>query len=306
MTYAVIADIHGNYPAFRAVLKDAAAQGAEAYLLLGDYLRDFPFANEIIDAMRKLPDCTAIMGNGDEQICSRIGLDISPDSTTGEHIIPVSYTARALTADNAEWLKSLPETAGLIIAGKTVRLTHNIPMISHNPRIPIFHSGGYMRLHDAEPLTFDEGIAKMRATAEEHSDEVSEFEGDIILFGHNHLQFCGECAGKLLLNPGSCGLPLDLDTRAPYALLRSENGGVTAELRRVEYDRGETITGTRNSDFYKKATFWCDIHIRMLEQAKDFTSDFWRHMRGIDGWSGFPIQNDIWRRGIATFENLRT
>jgi hypothetical protein len=244
------------------------------------------------------------MGNGDKLICSHIGFDIPPDSTTGDHMIPTDYTARALTADNAEWLKSLPETAEVIIAGKIARLTHSIPLISREPRIPMFHSSNYMRLHDTELFTFAEGIAKMQAAAEQHSDEMSGFEGDIVLFGHNHLQFCGECAGKMLLNPGSCGLPLDLDTRAPYALLRSENGGVAAELRRVEYDLSETITATHNSDFYNKAKFWCDMQFRMLEQGKDAISDFWRHMREMDGWRGFPIPNDIWRDGIATFENL--
>ena len=33
MLYAVIADIHGNYPALRAVLEDAREAGAQQYLL---------------------------------------------------------------------------------------------------------------------------------------------------------------------------------------------------------------------------------------------------------------------------------
>ena len=43
MRYAVIADAHGNYPALQAVLQDAKKAGAEQFLLLGDYMTDFPF-----------------------------------------------------------------------------------------------------------------------------------------------------------------------------------------------------------------------------------------------------------------------
>ena len=31
MIYAVISDVHGNYPAFRAVIEDAKAKSAEAF-----------------------------------------------------------------------------------------------------------------------------------------------------------------------------------------------------------------------------------------------------------------------------------
>ena len=37
MKYAVISDVHGNYPALEAVLKDAGSQGISAFLFAGDY-----------------------------------------------------------------------------------------------------------------------------------------------------------------------------------------------------------------------------------------------------------------------------
>ena len=49
MLYAVIADIHGNYPALRAVLEDAREAGAQQYLLLGDFLTDWPFTREVLE-----------------------------------------------------------------------------------------------------------------------------------------------------------------------------------------------------------------------------------------------------------------
>ena len=57
---------------------------------------------------------------------------------------------------------------------------------------------------------------------------------EVVIFGHSHLQFAREAeGGRLLVNPGSVGLPFDGDRRAAYALW---HGGREFELRRVEYD----------------------------------------------------------------------
>jgi diadenosine tetraphosphatase ApaH/serine/threonine PP2A family protein phosphatase len=59
-------------------------------------------------------------------------------------------------------------------------------------------------------------------------------EEEIVFFGHSHLQFTRPAEGdRLLVNPGSVGLPFDGDRRAAYALW---HGGHDVELRRVEYD----------------------------------------------------------------------
>jgi len=113
------------------------------------------------------------------------------------------------------------------------------------------------------PFTFEEGMWDMQNTAEEYTDEVAEYPGDICLFGHNHLQFLGKVAGKILLNPGSCGMPADYDTRAPYALIN--DAGTTAEiqLHRVEYDVEQTINAILEFNGFPHAQFWgrwlCDI-----------------------------------------------
>ena len=46
MKYAVISDIHGNFPALIAVLSDAERQEANRFLLLGDYYMALPWVNE--------------------------------------------------------------------------------------------------------------------------------------------------------------------------------------------------------------------------------------------------------------------
>ena len=63
MLYAVIADIHGNYPALRAVLEDAREAGAQQYLLLGDFLTDWPFTREVLETLASLENAVFVSGN---------------------------------------------------------------------------------------------------------------------------------------------------------------------------------------------------------------------------------------------------
>jgi predicted phosphodiesterase len=73
------------------------------------------------------------------------------------------------------------------------------------------------------------------APAPSEADEalLADHDPEVIVFGHSHLQFAREAGPRLLVNPGSVGLPFDGDRRAAYALWR---GGREFELRRVEYD----------------------------------------------------------------------
>jgi predicted phosphodiesterase len=69
--------------------------------------------------------------------------------------------------------------------------------------------------------------------AEQDQQLLDEDDPRVIAFGHSHLQFSRESGERLLVNPGSVGMPFDGDRRAAYALWR---GGRDFELRRVEYD----------------------------------------------------------------------
>lgn len=300
MIFAVIADIHGNLPAFDAVLQDAQTKGAAAFLLLGDYIRDTPLVNEVIDRIRQLPNCTAILGNGDIGVISLH----QTESTACEYdqMLPNFWAYKNLSQTNLDFLLSLPETAALLSTdGKLLHLAHSIPLIGHSPRLSAFHSGDYARKMEQAPFPFEAGIDAMQRTATEHAHEVAAYPGDICLFGHNHLQFLGETAGKILLNPGSCGLPADYDTRAPYALIRDEGDRLEIELHRVSYDINDVVEIIREFNAFAYADFWGKLRIALLQSGSDIVmSRFWEHARQMGG-GNFPLENELWRKTVATF-----
>ncbi|MDD4495678.1 MAG: methyltransferase domain-containing protein [Eubacteriales bacterium] len=301
MIYAVISDVHGNYPAFRAVIEDAKAKSAEAFLLLGDYIRDTPTLNEVVDTIRALPNCTAILGNGDIGV---ISLDnTKPERCEYEQMLPNFWTYKNLSAENINYLKSLPEAADIMLSsGKIAHLSHSIPLIHHKPRLGAFHSGDYARKMERLPFTLEAGIQDMQSAAEEYSDEVAEFSGDICLFGHNHLQFLGNVSQKILLNPGSCGMSSDYDVRAPYALLKDSDGEMEIELHRVEYDVEQTIKTILEFNGFPYAQFWGKLRAGILKMGSDIPMNrFWQHAKEVGG-GVFPMQNNVWRKTITTFE----
>ncbi len=61
---AFISDLHGNYPALEAVLKDIDAKGIKNIICLGDVVGYYSMINEVIETLhkRKIP---TIMGNHD-------------------------------------------------------------------------------------------------------------------------------------------------------------------------------------------------------------------------------------------------
>ena len=77
MKYAVISDIHGNYPALKAVLEDAKNQGVTHYLFAGDYCLSGPWPNECVEAIKTISQKTVIRGNEEKYLEDLVGKDQS-------------------------------------------------------------------------------------------------------------------------------------------------------------------------------------------------------------------------------------
>jgi predicted phosphodiesterase len=68
-------------------------------------------------------------------------------------------------------------------------------------------------------------------------------DADVICVGHTHQPYILEVGEKLVINPGSVGLPRDGDPRASYAVIEDRR----VELRRVDYPIDDTIRTIQES-----------------------------------------------------------
>ena len=108
MKYAVISDVHANLQALEAILKDAEAQGAESVVCLGDIVGYGPLPAETLRRVRSAAT-TVIVGNHDDAVSGRISADNFIDLAADA----VKRHREALSAEELDWLKSLPYTAEL-------------------------------------------------------------------------------------------------------------------------------------------------------------------------------------------------
>ncbi|GJQ39916.1 MAG: metallophosphoesterase [Anaerolineaceae bacterium] len=218
MRILVISDIHANYEALEAVLTDAGA--VDAAWCLGDIVGYGPDPNLCVDTVRALPNLTCLLGNHDVAMLGRMPLS----AFNGEARRSLDMQSRVMSADNVDFLRSLPENAQ----------TRGEATLAHgSPRDPIWE---YMLNTLAARLNFDH------------------FETPFCFVGHTHLQGLFQFneeknrvtmetprAGvalhmkpRAIFNPGSVGQPRDRDPRAAYAIFDPE--ARTWEPRRVGYD----------------------------------------------------------------------
>jgi diadenosine tetraphosphatase ApaH/serine/threonine PP2A family protein phosphatase len=202
---ALVYDVHGNLPALEAVLEDAAAAGADSFLLGGDYALFGAWPAETVGWLREL-EGEWIRGNGERWTAA-------PDEAP-EPVRDAIARCRELLGDEL-----VRELAGLSdsVAVEGTLYCHGSPISDVRSFMP-------------EPAE-DEGELLLGVDAER------------VVFGHTHLPFARRSAGGIeLVNPGSVGMPFDGDTRAAYALV-APAGEVTH--RRVEYDHMASAAAIR-------------------------------------------------------------
>jgi predicted phosphodiesterase len=195
---ALLYDIHGNLPALEAVLADAQSAGVDEFAFGGDYALSGAFPEECVKRIEGLSG-SWIRGNTDRWL-------EDPSDMPDDELLrrQIEYCRGELGGHQVELLFELPPSVSLDGA----LVCHASP-------------------HD-DTLTF------MTEPTDADHELLANTEEAMVFFGHSHIQFQREAeCGRLLVNPGSVGLPFDGDRRAAYALWQ---GGRAVELRRVEYD----------------------------------------------------------------------
>lgn len=298
MKIAVIADIHGNLPAFEKVLEDARNQGAERYILVGDYIFDLPWSNEVTEAIRSLDNAIVIQGNKEGYLPGLISQDRS--GWVYDQFGPLYQTIRELKPENSEYLMALPPSASVSLpSGRTLFVTHWLPELAVGGKRKEISSRIYREETGQQPFSREEyqtcvdGFLKTCYVQE----VVQGLGADVIVFGHTHLQWHGWCGDTLVLNPGSCGLPLDGDNSAAYTLLTDTSAGIQVEERHVVYDVEAVIHDAKQSEVYRKGKVWVELVFAAMRSGFDTFAPFMslaERLANERGQSGIPYSNDVW------------
>jgi len=228
MRLAVLADVHGNADALRAVMADLAVQSPDLTVNLGDCLSGPLFAAETADLLMAAGWPT-VRGNHDRWL-------VTPPEPPG----PWEADALpSLTAAHLAWLGTLPPTLVL----DDVLLCHATPTDDTT-----------YWLHHVCP----DGIiapSKLSRVAAPAGDGTQA----LMLCGHTHLaQAVRLRDGRLIVNPGCIGCPAYEDDHpvphrveagtphAAYAIVDRKGQDWSVTFRRLPYDTSRAVQAARN------------------------------------------------------------
>jgi putative phosphoesterase len=211
MKVAFLSDIHGNAVALEAVLQDLREQSTDQIVVLGDISYRGPEPKKCIELLQQL-QAQVIKGNADEWIVRGIEQGEVPDRVIEMMRLEREWSLSRLELAELQYLQQLPTEVLLSINERAIHAFHATP-----------HSLFEMVLPNADDATIKSKL-------------ISPSQSDLTIYGHIHKSYIRFVEGKMIINTGSVGLPFDGCAMASYAIINIEKAGVTASIRRVQYD----------------------------------------------------------------------
>jgi predicted phosphodiesterase len=214
---AILSDVHGNLPAFEAVMADIRKEGVDAIWCLGDLVGYGAQPDECVAIAKDACDL-CLIGNHDLVVVDR--LDISEFSMNAA--IAATWTKEHIAKEAVDFLKDLEPRDE----------TYPIGLYHASPRDPVWE---YVLSSMIANACIDAMDPRLGAVGHSHVALyfVRRPNGDIAgdqAAGGTELDLS---EGDWIVNPGGVGQPRDGDPRAAWMLL--DLASWRASWRRVEY-----------------------------------------------------------------------
>jgi predicted phosphodiesterase len=233
MRLGILADIHGNDVALRAVLADAVRLGVDRWWALGDLVLFGPRPAEVLELLRGLPGIAMLRGNTDRYVLT--GEQPAPHATLADAAASIDLVERyAAMAAHIAWTRGVLDQAGVldVLAGLPAQLRLRLP-------------GGttVLGVH-ASPRADDGPGIDPRIPDEQLGPLLAGCGADVVVGGHTHSATDRLTDGVRALNPGSTGLPRS-SGNASWLLLEDDGDGLAVTRRAVPFDVGAVVADLR-------------------------------------------------------------
>lgn len=299
-TVAVLADVHGNLHALEAVLADARLHGASAFWAAGDLTLGGPYPQEVLSRLREV-GARMIRGNSEQYLLDFTAGRFPALAHTSQQWAVLRWSVARMPAEALEFLGGLPQQDSLSLNGALpARMVHGSPRRVNEGLIP---DGlpAVVRLFESANLTRQ--FQNWNTPLSTVWADVAE---PLFICGHTHIGWAQQQDGRLALNPGAVGAPINGDWRAQYALLRWDGACWRAELRAVPYDldqvrRAFDATGLREEGgAFARAYLLCNE--TGLNVAWFLVAHIMRTAEKleVDILDGFP--DEVWFEAVRTFD----
>jgi predicted phosphodiesterase len=232
---AVLSDVHGVWPVLDAVLAEPDVIGADYIVVTGDHAAG-PMPVAVLDRLVELgPRCVLVRGNADREL-----VEVSRGATS-DHPESV-WAAGQLRPDQIELLAGLPHPVLQEVAGfGPVMFCHGTPRD-------------------------DEEVVLVDTRLEKWADVFAELPAEVrtVVCGHTHMPFLRLVDRRLVVNPGSIGMPYGRSGGA-WALLRSGQ----VEMRHTAVDVEAAVAQVVDESSYPDRQSWADEYLRSVNSDAD-------------------------------------
>ncbi|MFD1258641.1 metallophosphoesterase family protein [Mucilaginibacter terrae] len=219
-TYAIISDIHGNSLALQAVLRDIETRQVDRIINLGDHVFGALEPEATAQIIRQTP-MICISGNTDREILESLNKPSEKEN--------MERVKADLSEQTIGWLKNLAPTA---VCDDLFFVCHGTPTSDDEYLLEQVKATGVFVYNDEELVAKTAHIPQR-----------------VILCAHSHVNRVVQLSnGKVILNPGSVGLPAYLGNgehrfamesmtpHAKYALVQVEGNEVNIQQVHCTYD----------------------------------------------------------------------
>jgi putative phosphoesterase len=245
---AVLSDIHGVLPVLEAVLAEPDVAAADLVVVTGDHAAG-PMPVEVLDRLVELGSRVVLVrGNADRELVAvaRGGASPYPESV---------WAAGQLRPDQVTLLDGLPHPVRVEVDGfGTVVCCHGTPRDDEE-----------VVLVDTRLERWAEALAELAPTER------------TVVCGHTHMPFVRLVDRRLVLNPGSIGMPYGR-SGGSWALLR--DGQV--ELRHTDVDASAAVAEVVRRSSYPDRRAWAEEYL----EARNSDADALRAFGPRDGRPG--------------------
>ncbi len=232
---AVLSDIHGVLPVLEAVLAEPDVAAADLVMVTGDHAAG-PMPVAVLDRLVRLGSrCVLVRGNADREVVevARGGVSDYPESV---------WAAGQLRPDHVELLAGLPHPVVQDVEGfGPVVFCHGTPR------------------DDEEVVLVDTRLEKWAEVFSELPPEVR-----TVVCGHTHMPFVRLVDRRLVVNPGSVGMPYGRSGGA-WALLQSGQ----VQLRHTLVDVEAAVAEVVAESGYPDRQSWADGYLRSVISDAD-------------------------------------
>jgi putative phosphoesterase len=230
MRLGVVADIHGNEQALRAVLDDAARHRVDGWWVLGDLVLFGPRPAEVLELLLGLPGVSMLRGNTDRYVLT--GEQPAPHATAADAVGHIDLVERYVAmAAGIGWTRGVLDQAGTLEYLATLPAQLHLRLPDGTTILGVHASPGADDGPGIDPSLPDEQLRSL----------LTGCDADVVVGGHTHYQADRLVGGIRALNPGSAGIPRP-PGQANWLLLQDRGrGDVIAEHHAVPFDVGAVV-----------------------------------------------------------------